>query len=62
MTPLEAVFRALNERDARYVLVGGLAVVLQGHLRATGDVDLIVDLCRPVVLYASSPWCSTART
>jgi hypothetical protein len=24
VTPLEAVFRALNERDARYVLVGGL--------------------------------------
>lgn len=26
------------------MLVGGLAVVLHGHLRATGDVDLIVDL------------------
>ena len=27
----------------RYVVVGGLAVVLHGHLRATGDVDLLVD-------------------
>jgi predicted nucleotidyltransferase len=44
MMPLESVFRALNDRGARYVLVGGLAVVLHGHLRATGDVDLIVDL------------------
>jgi predicted nucleotidyltransferase len=44
MLPLEAVFQALNDRGARYVLVGGLAVVLHGHLRATGDVDLIVDL------------------
>jgi predicted nucleotidyltransferase len=42
--PFEAVFQALNDRGARYVLVGGLAVVMHGHLRATGDVDLIVDL------------------
>ena len=34
----------MNEAGGRYVLVGGLAVVLHGHLRATGDVDLIVDL------------------
>ncbi len=27
-------------------MVGGLAVVLHGHLRATGDVDLIVDLAK----------------
>ena len=26
------------------MLVGGLAVVLHGHLRATGDIDLVVDL------------------
>lgn len=42
--PLEAIFQALNDRGARYVVVGGLAVVLHGHLRATADVDLIVDL------------------
>ena len=44
MLPLESLFRQLNERGGRYVLVGGLAVVLHGHLRATGDVDLVVDL------------------
>jgi predicted nucleotidyltransferase len=44
MLPLETLFRHLNDQGGRYVLVGGLAVVLQGHLRATGDVDLIVDL------------------
>jgi hypothetical protein len=33
-----------DDRAGRYVLVGGLAVVLHGHLRATGDVDLVVDL------------------
>ena len=44
MLPLESLFRTLNEDGGRYVLVGGLAVVLHGHLRATGDVDLVVDL------------------
>ncbi len=44
MLPLESLFRDLNERGGRYVVVGGLAVVLHGHLRATGDVDLVVDL------------------
>lgn len=44
MLPLESLFRQLNERGGRYVVVGGLAVVLHGHLRATGDVDLVVDL------------------
>ncbi|CAN5887253.1 hypothetical protein BH24GEM1_BH24GEM1_20640 [soil metagenome] len=44
MFPLEALFKVLNDEGGRYVLVGGLAVVLHGHLRATGDVDLVVDL------------------
>lgn len=38
------VFRALAENDVRYVLVGGLAVVLHGHARMTADIDLVVDL------------------
>jgi predicted nucleotidyltransferase len=44
MFPLESLFKVLNQDGGRYVLVGGLAVVLHGHLRATGDVDLVVDL------------------
>jgi Nucleotidyltransferase of unknown function (DUF6036) len=43
MLPLESLFRELNDRGGRYIVVGGLAVVLHGHLRATGDVDLLVD-------------------
>ena len=39
-----SIFRALNELDARYVLVGGLAVILHGVDRLTADVDLTVDL------------------
>ena len=36
--------RVLNEADVRYVVVGGVAVVLQGHVRNTVDLDLVIDL------------------
>ncbi len=35
--------RALNSEGARYALIGGFAVVLHGFVRATKDVDLLVD-------------------
>lgn len=38
------VFSALNDAGVDYVVVGGVAVVLQGHARLTVDLDLIVDL------------------
>jgi predicted nucleotidyltransferase len=44
MALLEPLFKTLNDAGVRYVVVGGLAVVLQGHARLTADVDLIVDL------------------
>lgn len=38
------IFSALNEADIDYVVVGGLAVILHGYLRATADLDLAVGL------------------
>ena len=38
------VFAALHRADVRFVVVGGTAVVLQGHARTTVDLDLVVDL------------------
>jgi hypothetical protein len=38
------VFAALNARGVRYVVVGGMAVLLRGHPRMTVDLDLVVDL------------------
>lgn len=32
----------LNHRGAKYIVVGGLAIIAAGHLRMTTDVDLIV--------------------
>jgi len=40
----EPVLRSLNEAGVRYLIVGGVAVVLHGHLRATADLDLVVEL------------------
>jgi hypothetical protein len=40
----EPLFDALNRADVRYVVVGGVAVVLHGFARLTGDVDLALDL------------------
>lgn len=40
----ETVFRALNDRGVRYLVAGGVAVVLHGHMRYTKDLDLVVDL------------------
>ena len=44
MALFEPLFKALNDAGVRYVVVGGLAVVLHGHARMTVDVDLMVDL------------------
>ena len=44
MADLETLFRALQQVDARYVVVGGVAAVLHGHARLTQAVELIVDL------------------
>lgn len=44
MPIFEPVFLALNEVGVRYVIVGGLAVVLHGHPRLTADVDIVLDL------------------
>lgn len=44
MPLFEPVFAALEGTGSRYVVVGGVAVVLQGHARFTADLDLVIDL------------------
>jgi hypothetical protein len=39
-----SVFQEFERRGIRYVLVGGLAVLLHGVDRLTADIDLVVDL------------------
>lgn len=35
--------KALNDQDVKYIMVGGLAVILLGHARVTGDMDIWVE-------------------
>lgn len=44
MLVYEDVFKALNQARIQYVIAGGVAVVLHGFPRYTGDLDLMVYL------------------
>ena len=45
-----SVLRALNDAGVDYVIVGGVATVLHGHLRFTANVNLIIRMDRDNVL------------
>ncbi|HEV7299042.1 MAG TPA: nucleotidyl transferase AbiEii/AbiGii toxin family protein [Tepidisphaeraceae bacterium] len=38
------LIRAFNDASVEYVIVGGLATILHGHQRLTGDVDFVISL------------------
>jgi hypothetical protein len=52
MTQFEEIFAALQSADARYVVVGGVAVNLHGYQRFTTYLDLVVELVPNNVLRA----------
>jgi hypothetical protein len=41
---LVALCRNLNRESARYVVIGGMAIIQAGFVRATEDIDLLVDI------------------
>src|SRR5438445_13824117 len=43
-TDLQRIFDALAAANVRYIVVGGVAVVLHGYPRLTADLDLVVAL------------------
>jgi predicted nucleotidyltransferase len=43
---VEAIVRALNQHQVRYLIVGGLAVVAHGYMRFTADIDLVLAVDR----------------
>lgn len=43
---IEWILAPLERADVRYLVVGGVAVVLHGYLRTTLDLDLVVQLER----------------
>ena len=46
------VYAAFEAAGVRYVVVGGMAVVMSGHVRATVDLDVVIDLDREPALRA----------
>jgi hypothetical protein len=46
------IIEALDVAGVRAVVVGGVAVVLHGHLRMTADLDLVIDLDHDNVICA----------
>jgi hypothetical protein len=40
---LVRICRALNDAAARYILIGGFAVIAHGGARTTKDIDLLID-------------------
>ncbi len=45
-TDLAKLGAALNAESARYIVVGGMAIIQQGFLRATEDIDLLLERSR----------------
>ena len=39
----EEILRVLNEHEVAYVVIGGFAVAAHGVIRATADLDVVVD-------------------
>jgi len=37
------VCAALNEAEAKYLVIGGIACILHGYVRATTDVDILIE-------------------
>lgn len=48
------ICRKLNELDAKYVLIGGFAVILNGYVRGTRDIDFLVESSEDNVLKLKS--------
>jgi hypothetical protein len=49
---VKAIVEALHNADARYLIVGGLAVIAHGYPRLTVDMDIVLNLKRDNVLRA----------
>jgi len=43
MDDLVELCKSLNEKNVKYVVVGGMAIINEGLTRATVDIDLLID-------------------
>jgi hypothetical protein len=47
LTDLLKLCRSLNDAGANYIVIGGMAMVQAGFVRATEDIDLLIDPSAP---------------
>jgi hypothetical protein len=47
LADLHAIFERLNAVGTRYLVCGGFAVIVHGHLRTTHDLDLVLAMDQP---------------
>jgi hypothetical protein len=47
MNPYRELFKAMNDAEIKYLVVGGVAVNLHGYRRFTADVDILLALDEP---------------
>lgn len=40
---LVSICRSLNQAEARYIVMGGMAINAHGYIRATEDIDLLIE-------------------
>lgn len=43
LNDLLSICRELNERKAKYIIIGGMAMIQAGFVRGTEDIDLLID-------------------
>lgn len=43
LADLVSLCRSLNDQCARYIVIGGMAIIQAGFVRATEDIDLLID-------------------
>ena len=42
--------QALNRNNVKYILAGGFAVILHGHARVTGDMDIWIEPTKEIII------------
>lgn len=52
LSSFEAIISALNGREVRYLVAGGMAVIAHGYLRFTKDVDVVLAMDRDNIFKA----------
>ena len=51
----KALFTSLEKHNVRYVVIGGIAAILHGVPRMTGDIDLFIETTKETIVVTTNP-------